>query len=337
MPKRPTQRSKRRYAAKKIVRPRRRARRAAAKKEQISAFQSHEDMLMRRLAQAPAKPVERSLQIQDLVYNSAAELRLLAFKSGFNLGSEVYRNSGGSIGPLERLLENAGFGNIVYYPFESTNTFTSRAIRSHGINLGTNVHVFEAGMISGYLSTHARQQVAVKETECVFNGAAHCRFVANSEESDDEEASRPLESLPNLISAMQSAMLYAEKPKGNNNYYLAAIRPLLSDPVFSEALKFLYLSGKLLSGTRLPMLDRSIGMVANFLRIGSAKAHTDRKGRISLNLVYGHEIASIRFVDLTTALISGIAKGAYGRSMLVSRSVGMGGVYNVKMEIVENR
>ena len=88
MPKRPTQRSKRRYAAKKIVRPRRRARRAAAKKEQISAFQSHEDMLMRRLAQAPAKPVERSLQIQDLVYNSAAELRLLAFKSGFNLGSE---------------------------------------------------------------------------------------------------------------------------------------------------------------------------------------------------------------------------------------------------------
>lgn len=301
------------------------------------AFRSHEEMILRRLTQAPPRRVERGLQIQDLLYNSAPELRSLAFKSGFNLGAEAYRDSNGGIVSLEHLLENAGFGRIAYYPFESKSAFASQSVNSLGIKLGSNVHVFEAGVISGYLSAHARRQITARETECVFNGSRQCRFVASPGARVEEESRASLEYIPNLISAIQDAMLRSGKPRGSNHYYLYEIMPLLNEPVFSEASKFLYLSGKLLARSRLPELERSLPMAANFLRIGAAKLRKEKNGKRTISLVYGREIASGRFVDLTTALISGLVKGMFGRNVLVSRSVGGRGIYNVRMEMIAGR
>lgn len=317
-----------------IARGRRAIKRTAAKKKPVEISRSHEEMVVKRLALAPSKAPDRSLQIQDLIYNSAAELRSLALRSGFNLGADAYRNSSGSIAALEHLLENGGLGKMVYYPFESSSAFTSHGVKTHGIKLGTNVHAFEAGVISGYLSAHAKQQVAVRETECVFNGSNYCKFIASARNFASDEPNKAIDFIPGLITALHEAVMKAEKPRGSNNYYLFAVRPLLSEPVFSEASKLLYLAGKLLAKSRLPGFEQSVALLSSFLRIDGAKVSRDRKGRTVLNLTYGRESSSGRFVDLTTALISGLVKGAYGRNVQVSRSLRSSGAYNVRMEVL---
>jgi hypothetical protein len=302
-----------------------------AKRLAVTA-RTHEELLIRRLSQSPQKVQVRGLEMQDLIYNSAEELRSLAFKSGFNLGSEAYRNSDRSMSSLEHVLEHAGFGRVLYYPFESHSTFSSAMVRSGGINVSTNVHIFEAGIISGYLTAHSGQRVAVEETECVFNGSRYCRFIAGKEER--MEAVPSLE-FPNMILALQSALISAEKPSGGSSYYMMAVGPLLEEPVFSEASKFLYLAGKMLARSRMiPGFEQTIMRAANLLRIERSSIKVDRKGNVEVRLVYGRATSVNRFVDLTVAFISGLVKGLSGRGVRTERKLDSRGVYNVKMEVL---
>src|SRR5271157_6192979 len=48
---------------------------------------------------------ERQFLVQDLIYNTSGELRKLAYKSGFELGRDVYASSDGTLGALEKALE----------------------------------------------------------------------------------------------------------------------------------------------------------------------------------------------------------------------------------------
>lgn len=325
---------------KKSVRPELRKRHSAIRRgdrrtepEKLApAARTHEELLIRRLLQNPPKVSARGLEVQDLIYNSANELRSLAFKAGFNLGAEAYRNSDGSMSSLEHVLEHAGFGKVIYYPFETSSTFSSARVRSRGINIGTSVHIFEAGVISGYLSAHSRQRITAEETACVFNGSRDCKFVA--ERGEKVDARKPLE-FSSMIAALQSALSNAERSPGGSSYYMLAVKPLLEEPVFSEASKFLYLTGKMLSRSKqLPGFEQTIKRASNFLRIERNSIRTDREGNVELRMVYGHDTSTNRFVGLTTAFISGIVKGMSGRGVRMDRKLDSRGVYNVKMQVL---
>jgi V4R domain-containing protein len=302
---------------------------------QILSARNQEDLVIRKLVQAPSKMPQRSLEIQDLIYNSANELKALAFKSGFNIGAEAYRNSNGSINSLEHLLEHAGFGKVLYYPFESHSAFTSYGAKSGGINTGMNLHIFEAGVISGYLSAHTKRQISAEEIACVFNGSPYCKFVAREGSARSLET-EPQLGLPRIINTLRLALSLSGKHTGEDSYYLVSIRPLLSEPVFSEALKFLYVSGKLVGRPGVSNFEKLITESSNFLRLNNPKVSKDKKGNISINIAYGHETSSRHFVDLTTAFISGIVKSTHGRSVNITRSLDRRGIYNVRMQISSN-
>ncbi|MCL5239633.1 MAG: 4-vinyl reductase [Candidatus Marsarchaeota archaeon] len=293
---------------------------------------SHEEFLLKKLLDSHHSAASRSLILQDLLYSSSPELRVLAFKSGYNLGAEAYRKSPGGTGALQRILENAGMGSIVYYPFESRSTFASRTTRSGGQNLGINIHVFESGIISGYLSAHAGTSVVAEEKSCVFNGASHCMFVARPG-SQHAELGASLE-FADLLRAARHAIESAEHRHGWEGYCTLESMPLFSEPVFSEMLKFLYLLGKMSASDHLPRPEHEITMAAKFAGIEGAKVRKSKKQGLSIMLEYGHETSVGRFVDLTSAFISGVAKGAYGRSVQASRSLSSKGVYNVRMELL---
>ncbi len=296
---------------------------------------SHEEMLIKRVIEQPRKPQSRHLELQDIIYNSAPELRALAFKSGYNLGVEAFERSKGGMDALEHVLENAGFGKMIYHPFESMSTFTTYATRAHSQNLGMDMHVFEAGVISGYLSAHAGRNISVEETSCVYNGATHCMFVAKTHGGVGTDSYRYLD-LPKVMLAFRHALSHAQKQHGETSYYMLSVRPLLNEPVVSEASKFLYLLGKLLTAQSTPDPKRTITQAINFLGIDGAKVSSTKKRGLEISLVYGRSASYGHFVDLTTAFISGLAKGAYGRNVQVSRNLSSRGVYNVKMGLQES-
>jgi predicted hydrocarbon binding protein len=304
---------------------------------QVDVPKSQYDRLIKKITSQPRNPQPRQLELQDILYNSAPELRSLAFKSGHNVGAEAYASSGReNITALEHLLEHAGFGKVIYHSFESMSTLTSYSPGSAGINLGMSVHIFEAGLISGYFSALMGQRIGVQETACKLNGATHCMFVARAGSSVSAEAHKHLD-LSSMVSALRHALSHAEKHNAEKSYYMLALRPLLSEPVFSEAAKFMYLAGKLLVRQFPAEPEKTIVQAASFLKISGARLSVGGKKRkgIALSLVYDHETSSGRFVDLTVAFISGIMKGAYGGKVQVSRGVNSRGVYIVKLEILQ--
>lgn len=297
---------------------------------------SQRESALKRITSRPKKAQARSLELQDIIYNSAPELRSLAFKSGYNLGAEAYGIAGnGGLSALEHLLEHAGMGKLLYHPFDSMSTFTSYASKSYGENLGLNAHVFEAGLISGYLSAHVGQNVGVQETACKFNGSSHCMFVARTGSAVNADAYKRL-ALPEVLLALRYAILRAGKHSTSKSYYLLAMKPLMEEPVFSEASRFLYLAGKLLIKQFPAEPDRTITRAADFLMISSAKMSSSKRNGRTLSLSYDHETSSGRFVDLTTAFISGLIKGAYGGGTRMTRIASSRGVYNVKLEIMQS-
>ena len=131
------------------------------------AVSTQNEFLIKKMLDA-GNSGDRCLLVQDVVYSLSDDLRELALKSGFNLGTEVYRNSSRDLSALERVLENAGLGRVIYYPFESKSIITSYKTKPReGANLGANVHVFESGLISGYLSANANRRIFVRESRCV--------------------------------------------------------------------------------------------------------------------------------------------------------------------------
>ena len=307
------------------------SRKKVLKTKKIVAVKNSRQALIRKVAQAPTFPSRRHLQIQDLVYSTAPELQSLAFKAGFNLGAEVYRESDGSILSLEHVLENAGLGKIVYYPFESHSVLTSRSVKSNGIDLGTNVHVFEAGIISGYLSAHMKKNIVVKEQTCVFNGASACEFMATAGTVENIEH-KPLE-FTNVLRTLLKVIPEEKTPEMNNAYYALAIKPLTSEPVLSEATKFLYLTGKMLA-QNLPDFKRSVVGAANLLGIQKTEVTNDKKKGVFVDLDFAHGTSANSFVDFSVAMLAGIMKGKFGRNVSVRKSKDRKGFYKVRLQVV---
>jgi hypothetical protein len=163
-------RKRKEIARKKKVRNRKthlRLNRTVRTKKGPAIHGTQEQALIRRIVQRPLGPVLRRLQIQDLLYNTAQELQSLAFKSGFNLGVEAYANSEKNMLALEHILENAGLGKMIYYPFEFKSVIASRTMKQRGIDLGSNIHIFESGVISGYLSAHTKKHITVRDRKSV--------------------------------------------------------------------------------------------------------------------------------------------------------------------------
>ncbi len=308
---------------------------SVAKKEDAPVASGREEFLLKKITEPPAKAPERHLQLQDLLYNVAPELQTLAFRSGFKLGSDAFACSDGTIGSLEHILENAGLGKVSYYPFETRSMFASYRIKAKSVNLGINTHTFEAGVIAGFLSAHSKSTVTASEVACVFNGARACQFVAVGGESFNPQDSSSLD-MVSIVRALDLGIRNAEARKGESAYYMLAIRPLLSEPMLGEASKFLYLSGKMLvASQKAHNFAFMVKKASDFLGIDGVKVTDGKNGSAVVRLAYNTTTSVSRFVDLSTALLSGMFKGAFGRNVKVKRDTDSKGIYIVRMQVSE--
>lgn len=307
--------------------------RADSGRKRGGAARSGRELLIRKMLESESGE-ERQLLMQDLIYNVSGDLKKLAYRSGFDLGAEIYESSDKTIGALERTLENAGFGRVLYRPFESYGTITSYKVRPKGRTLNTDIHAFESGLIAGYLSAHARRPVYVRELKCTYNGSNFCQFVASpmEEQGDLRERVADLEKMTEMV---RENVGFSGSHGTGSSYYLLFSRPLLEEPVFTEASKLMYLTGKRLAEmSRAEDFDDRIVKMARYLGVESARVKRGRGRGVEIDLTYGNSGSVANFVDLTTSMLAGFAKGVLNKNVYVQRRLNSRRKYSVKMKFL---
>lgn len=278
----------------------------------------------------------RHLLIQDLIYNLSCELCDLAYSSGFDLGAEAYKDSDRTFDALGRLLNNAGMGKTTFRPFEHHGIVTAYGVDSHGARLGVNIHAFEAGLIAGFLSAHARKRIIVREMNCAYNGAGFCQFVASSLLGKVEDHGKAV-SLGKLATLVDSSMRSRASLGTSKPYYALLTRPLLNEPMLSNASKLMYLIGKKIAESvpRNPReFERGVARMASYLGIERAKVTSGRGRSRAIDLYYDHYCSTSGFVDLTTAMLAGFSKGVFNKNVYVQKRLSGRGNYSVRMSLM---
>jgi predicted hydrocarbon binding protein len=104
------------------------------------------------------------------------------YKSGFRLGKLYYGQAVSrrpkwyedSIPELAKFFQKLGYATEYVISRHGNPVLTLKSNAS--FKLGFNMHSFEAGIISGFLSSARNSYVAMHESECACNGAEECVF-----------------------------------------------------------------------------------------------------------------------------------------------------------------
>ncbi|MGC8586670.1 MAG: V4R domain-containing protein [Candidatus Micrarchaeia archaeon] len=268
--------------------------------------------------------------IPEILYNASPKLRNVAYRSGFSTGSIIYNRRGKDADTLLELLEKAGMGKVLYYPFEDRAIITTPQRKTQ--NMGKKIHAYEAGMIAGYLSSALRMPIDVEETHCVYNGNSFCQFVARPLPSVGQEEPIQYDSesvVPSLASA-----IYNGQESASESYCVLSMLPLAGSAA-GEISKIFYMAGKEIA--RIGALSNSsaeaaiwkiassIGVQAQLLRSGKRPSE--------IKIVYSPISSMAPIVKIYSSLFAGFVKGAFNASAKLSMRLSRDNRYVVSMLI----
>ncbi len=316
--------------------------RAAKKREQPhaaaeAAAQSREDFLFRN-ALNKRHEARRTLGMQDIIYNFEKETKELAYRYGYEIGEALFKHFN-SDNTLSKMLESAGFGKILYYPFESKTMITSYAVDNLGMNSSIKMHDFEAGIMAGYLSQHSKTRLDAEEVHCKFAGSEFCQFVI-SQRTAVREAGEGIGDIDTASMMAMKALKGGKYGGACESYYLLESAPLEREPLRHIVRKMLFVLGKKISGKEeeAGREGNAAGKAAAFARL-SGYAGVDAvsmagKKPNALRLRYSHLNSASGFIDLSSSLLAGFANGAYKRKIKVVKRLNANGSYTVELQFL---
>ncbi|MGC8669763.1 MAG: hypothetical protein ACP5TL_01255 [Candidatus Micrarchaeia archaeon] len=239
-------------------------------------------------------------------------LRRITYKEGFSTGKSLYRMLNAtkhysmyeeSIPDLVSFLESAGLGTMTYSIFESNPSFAIYGAPS--IYIGSNIHTFEAGIISGFISTVRHQYIPINETECINNNSNVCKFSASEEpeagiEMDENESKRILGNVVNNISTSTEGSV--------SSSFLSLLSNVLTRREYLPEMKgvFSYIGSEL--GAKIQGKTSSAKMLnfANVLNsIYANKPKVTSIKPVSLILNFDGTRFRSEFVDLSLSFLNG--------------------------------
>ena len=291
-----------------------------------------------------------------LIFNSVLStltpgLRNLYYRSGVSLGRSLYRLYHQkrrymwyeeSVADLVSFFETCGFSQITY------NVFPEKIeLKFHNCSkgtLGTNVHVFEAGIVCGFLTTGKQQHVRVQEIACSSNGSDYCHFVTSDSlplylESNGQEV------LQNFIRKISRTIhTRQEPPKSIPEEYYALSSSVFIDPEYQDHInKVVYYLGRqtaLNLGEYTKSKSRSTSQtyegLFHLLNLGELKLKSLRPVNATIHL--DRLKAKKEFVDISITFLNGLLSGKLSKnSLLEARTARSGNAYLVKIFEKSNR
>jgi len=171
-------------------------------------------------------------------------LRTISYRRGLSTGKSLYKMLSEkkhysmyeeSIPDLVKFLESLGIGSIAYSAFN--DKLVMNAYSKERKNVGANMHTFEAGIISGFVSASRHQYTHVYEKECANNNSDHCEFVFSRYE-DGKNALRASAEGEALISNIAASISKNEEAStGVPSSYLALVSDIVTNSEYMEEMK----------------------------------------------------------------------------------------------------
>lgn len=280
---------------------------------------------------------EDALMLCSVVSSMTPALRKLTYNYGIAAGRALYaimarrgRYSwqGDSIPDLISFLEKAGYRHVYYKILPSS--IEVRIVKSSRAEMGSNIHQFEAGLISGFLSAGNGNYVRVREVSCCNNGGEYCSFMTGQGPEEGEQhkvaelnrfisyaSSAPQERERNMLVEYQ---MISSTPLMNREYS-DSIRIMLSyaGAAISEA----YTSGKVTKAAmeRLTTITHMLGLGIVDYKLKPLK----------VEVMFNDARAKKEFVDISISFLNGMIGGYFSGALKPRLSSGRGGSYKITM------
>lgn len=306
----------------------RRARsRAVRARTEQQYYGDMEELLVRNISKKIEKQSKTTSSLfPHMLHNMTASARMLAYKSGFSVGRNLFLGSGESTNAVSLInaLESAGLGRVMYSPFSDRVVVTAKHTPSeHRLNHKT--HVFEAGLIAGYLSASSGRNITVSESHCIQEDSDFCQFVAKPGEMGvpEEEEITAYNSLNDLADAFASRIYSVDfAHRVRDEYYVLSILPFIQERVQEEASKVLYLVGKRIGAGKSAIDDKKFAGLADVIGASTIKIVKMEGNKPKLiRLKYKPSNSFKSYTDLSAALVVGILENLYGTKLQVVRRV----------------
>ena len=260
-----------------------------------------------------------SVLLAQILSSFTKSMRKLSYTAGISNGMFLYRINKlqkryawyqDSVKDLSEFFEKAG------YMASSYDIFPDKVViklYGAGPDLGGNMHVFESGVISGFLTAAIGHYVPVIEEECRHSGASYCRFsTSNSKSAEgvDEDHLRHINALAKYISDGNPPA----KPGKFSKSYLNLIYQVIMEREYLDNMKDLLSyfgktmlqmfnarkSKKLNVGDLAALAQQNINLLnLGKLNIKSAKA-------LDAELMFDSSQSRSEFVELAVAFLMGV-------------------------------
>ncbi len=331
-----------------------RTRKVVSRKEEAPAgyaeqqdIRSREGALLLRIVnKSDAVPVpEDSMLFISLLSNLTSSMREVSRHSGMYAGRHLYSLLSArkrytiyeeSIADLVKFFEHAGYEGVTY------NVFPDRIdIQMHDkshVQLGVNIHSFEAGLISGFVTAAKKQYVNVTEHVCSNNGSEFCLFSSYYGQYSKPEEADPKSAILGFVEHIakdSQAKGHETELQISPEYYALSSSPVLEQEYHQEMLHVAAYIGSEI-GSRIfdqrtkgskAALDR-FGRVISLLNLG--KASVKSLDPVKIDIMFEKLHARLEFVELSLALINGLLKEHSVEGAKVSSSVKRD-AYNVRI------
>ncbi|MDE1855824.1 MAG: 4-vinyl reductase [Candidatus Micrarchaeota archaeon] len=297
----------------------------SAKPQQNFVPEDFEDFLMQRISLHATKRADALLA--ELLYNLTPATKSLGYASGFGAGLvlSAKHNKFNTIHPLINALENAGFHSILYRPGRSAVVIDAHHNPDckHGID--GEMHVFEAGMIAGYLSHATGRRLNVHEKLCAHGKSSACRFVG----SEDQQLNHieGFGGIEEMRREMRNAMSKHREAKVSGEYFSLQIIPFTKEPLRTEMVKLMHQVGKGLPSSKLSA--EALRSMAALFDARSVKVK--KEGRTTTARIELHpENSSGGYADIVAAFFAGMVHKD-GKRMVIDRKPGSDGSYTIEI------
>ncbi len=278
-----------------------------------------EELLSRNLAGVGATHMieNGALLMPHLIYSSIPSLSELAYSKAFSIGKSIFRHSDRSIDTLLSVLGRSGIRYATYNDFESHSVITAK--NPSAPDLGANMHIFEAGLMAGFLSGQSGRRTYVEEVSCACNGRDQCRFISSEQPPIVHKPGRSgIEILEQLSRYLND---WEKQKKIPEEYLMSLFMPIMDGQIAEELEPLFYASGKRIAED-VPSAQRSIEMLSSLSGV-QISARYSKNGTIkNLNARYGDFSSRLDFIRLSRAMIFGFLDKRYGKEFDSKLSLG---------------
>ena len=313
-----------------------RQRQVLVRREEPARSQDYdiEDMLISGLLDKSHKHADNGMVVEDLMYNITDAMEYLAYKFGISVGRAVFVKSSQDENVLFEVLEKLGLGRIYYYP--STDQTLIRAHSSAPvISIGRNIHIYECGIVSGYLSALTGLIINTVEKRCRYNSADSCEFVSTP-------SMQPVRHVAGETSPTKIIDAIAEKFKQTRyskqeiryDYHILPMLPMQEKELLGSMSDLLYIIGRRYAElTKEGDSTESLVNIANHFCIRKVEVRRESGEIRNINLKYNNYNSRDAYVTLSSAMFNGFVSYMTNSSGTMSRYIDADGSYTVSIKI----